>query len=183
MEWFFLAQEPVTGGLSGAAGWAGLGASGLLAMVLYWVLMHHIPSKDKMLKEVLEGHNKVEQQQRDDHKEMLAREQDSHKEVMAKEQNDYKEIMSKQFQEQRATIIQITVDNRDAVKEVTNHCEKELQRMTDVWRRDMDVLTKSVENLTEAISDLHIRKTRRQGKPFPHDPPKPSEPRKHGEGD
>lgn len=42
--------------LSGGAGWAG---AGLLGLVLGWLLLFHLPQKDKQLREILDGHNLV----------------------------------------------------------------------------------------------------------------------------
>lgn len=41
--------------LSGGAGWVG---AGLLGAVLSWLLLVHLPSKDKQVKELLEGKDK-----------------------------------------------------------------------------------------------------------------------------
>lgn len=41
--------------LSGGAGWIG---AGLLGLVLFWLLVIHLPNKDKQIKELLEGKDK-----------------------------------------------------------------------------------------------------------------------------
>src|SRR5688500_11146399 len=40
--------------ISGGAGWAG---AGLLGLVLAWLLLVHLPSKDKQLKDFIDAHN------------------------------------------------------------------------------------------------------------------------------
>lgn len=65
--------------ISGGAGWIG---AGLLGVVLAWLLLLHLPAKDKQLKEMIEGRDalakdlaiktaEVAKQQRDDFKENL----------------------------------------------------------------------------------------------------------------
>lgn len=83
LELALLAQtsDPISGG----AGWVG---AGLLGLVLGWLLLKHIPDKDRQLKElisefraalvdkdvqmqrVIESHLAAEKQQRQDHAEM-----------------------------------------------------------------------------------------------------------------
>lgn len=40
--------------LSGGAGWIG---AGLLGLVLCWLMLKHLPDKDKLVKEIVDGHN------------------------------------------------------------------------------------------------------------------------------
>lgn len=42
--------------LSGGAGWVG---AGLLGLVLFWLLVIHLPSKDKQIKELIERQDKI----------------------------------------------------------------------------------------------------------------------------
>ena len=64
--WVFLASFPslthgvlfaqnVADPISGGAGWVG---AGLLGLVLGWLLLWHLPQKDKQLKEIIDGKDK-----------------------------------------------------------------------------------------------------------------------------
>ena len=50
-DWMVWAQaiDPITGG----AGWAG---AGLLSLVLGWLLLRHLPEKDRQAKELMDAH-------------------------------------------------------------------------------------------------------------------------------
>ena len=56
-----IAQDPDV--LSGGAGWAG---AGLLGLVLSWLLLVHLPAKDKQLKEIIDQHYTESGRQRAD---------------------------------------------------------------------------------------------------------------------
>ena len=60
MYYFILAQaaDPISGG----AGWVG---AGLLGLVLGWLLLKHLPDKDRQSREELERHLDVERKQRE----------------------------------------------------------------------------------------------------------------------
>lgn len=47
--------------LAGGSGWAG---AGLLGLVLAWLLLRHLPEKDRMLSDIIEKHDTVEREQR-----------------------------------------------------------------------------------------------------------------------
>lgn len=54
--WAALAAVPPPGDpISGGAGWVG---AGLLGLVLGWLLLVHLPSKDKQLKELIDAQDK-----------------------------------------------------------------------------------------------------------------------------
>ena len=54
MEWLLLAQTGVDP-FSGYSGWAG---AGLLGLVLAWLLLRHLPDKDKQIERMVEGADK-----------------------------------------------------------------------------------------------------------------------------
>lgn len=54
--------------LAGTAGWAG---AGLLGLVLSWLLLVHLPGKDKQIKELIADHLAVEKEQRKDYRDAL----------------------------------------------------------------------------------------------------------------
>ena len=70
--WFLLAQLPSPDPISGGAGWLG---AGLLGLVLGWLLLVHLPSKDKQTKELVDGmlnrHEVMEREQRQTFRESL----------------------------------------------------------------------------------------------------------------
>ncbi len=57
-----LAQTEVGGG---AAGWTSFGIAGL---VLSWLLLVHLPAKDKQIKDILDNHAALEKEQRTEYK-------------------------------------------------------------------------------------------------------------------
>ena len=57
--------------ISGGAGWVG---AGLLGLVLGWLLLKHLPDKDKHLERIIDKHLEAELQQRENHS-ALEREQ------------------------------------------------------------------------------------------------------------
>ena len=63
-----IAQSPDV--LAGGAGWAG---AGLLGLVLSWLLLVHLPAKDKQLKEIIDQHYAESGRQRADFGEQLDR--------------------------------------------------------------------------------------------------------------
>lgn len=71
MEWIMLAQtaDPISGG----AGWVG---AGLLGLVLAWLLLKHLPDKDRQLNSLVERHLAIEEKQRHEHGEWLVRQRD-----------------------------------------------------------------------------------------------------------
>lgn len=58
-----IAQVP-TDPLSGGAGWVG---AGLLGLVLCWLLLKHLPDKDRQQRELIDAHLVAEANQRTDH--------------------------------------------------------------------------------------------------------------------
>ena len=50
--WVLLAQTPAIDPITGGAGWVG---AGLLGLVLGWLLLVHLPGKDKQLKDFIEA--------------------------------------------------------------------------------------------------------------------------------
>jgi len=61
MDWLPLLADidPISGG----AGWIG---AGLLGAVLCWLLLVHLPAKDKQIRELIDSHLKAEKEQRAD---------------------------------------------------------------------------------------------------------------------
>jgi hypothetical protein len=45
--------------ISGGAGWAG---AGLLGLVLGWLLLKHLPDKDRMIREIIKEHDTIERE-------------------------------------------------------------------------------------------------------------------------
>lgn len=54
--WFILSQAQDVSALAGNAGWAG---AGLLGLVLAWLLLWHLPSKDKQIKDLIDGKDAI----------------------------------------------------------------------------------------------------------------------------
>lgn len=69
MLWIILFAQN-TDAISGGSGWAG---AGLLGLVLSWVFLVHLPSKDKQIKEIMADARMEMAQQRADFKVSLDR--------------------------------------------------------------------------------------------------------------
>lgn len=63
-----IAQSSNGDPLSGGAGWVG---AGLLGLVLTWLLLRHLPEKDRQLRDLIDIHLKAEREQREDFREAL----------------------------------------------------------------------------------------------------------------
>jgi hypothetical protein len=50
---FLIAEAAGIDAITGGAGWVG---ASLLGLVLYWLAFHHLPAKDKFLKDLIDGH-------------------------------------------------------------------------------------------------------------------------------
>lgn len=50
------AQTPAADAIAGGAGWAG---AGILGLVLSWLLLVHLPAKDKQLEKMIDGRDKL----------------------------------------------------------------------------------------------------------------------------
>lgn len=69
----------VTDPISGGAGWVG---AGLLGLVLAWLLLKHLPDKDKQINNLVERHLTIEEKQRHDHEEWLIRQRDDFRSML-----------------------------------------------------------------------------------------------------
>lgn len=95
---FAQGPSPITGG----AGWAG---AGLLGLVLAWLLLKHLPDKDKQLTELIKIHDERMERSRLDYINSLALQSD-------KTDARYREVMS--------LFIKSCEDSRDALHAVKN---------------------------------------------------------------
>lgn len=108
-----LAQAlPVPDPLSGGSGWLG---AGLLGLVLAWLLLKHLPSKDLQMKEFSE--------QKDRQLVVLTEKYEAKLDSMANTfRSESKEIRQK-FEE--------------ALKVIMDHCSKEMAQITDALRTEL----------------------------------------------
>ncbi len=110
--------------LSGGAGWVG---AGLLGLVLAWLLLKHLPDKDKQQKDLMEAKDR-----------QLA----SMLEAKDKE-------MTAQLTHKWQLIQKLSEDFREDLRILTAHCKDEITVMTEAWRREMGFMTAALEKLYE----------------------------------
>ncbi len=109
MLWVLIAQ---TDTLSGGGGWLG---AGLLGLVLGWLLLKHLPEKDRQFKEFLDGKDSAIAQQAKEHKEAV-------------------EALTKCHEaEQEKTRVAF----EKAMEVVTAHCKEETRQMIEVFTKEV----------------------------------------------
>lgn len=96
--------------LSGGGGWLG---AGLLGLVLAWLLLVHLPAKDKQLDKMMDGKDAALTAQRDKFLLELKEERDAHEE----EQKKAREAFEK------------------ALDVITTHCKDETRQMIDAFTK------------------------------------------------
>lgn len=107
MEWWALiadaadAVKTITGE---GAGWVG---TTLLSAVLYWLLNHHLPGKDKQIKELLDRHDAVRRADQDVY--------------------------------------------RASLKEITDHCRDENERIAATFKEEIGRVIEAVERAANHI--------------------------------
>jgi gas vesicle protein len=131
--------------ISGGAGWVG---AGLLGMVLGWLLIIHLPAKDKQLQTLLDGKD-------GQLRSILAEGNALVREAFLKikEMGEAKDKQIEAMLTRKWEIIQaLTRDYKDGLKEVSAHCEQEISRLTEYWQSQMGSLTHAIEDLAEKIT-------------------------------
>ena len=127
----FLAQA--TDSISGGAGWVG---AGLLGLVLGWLMLKHLPDKDKQISGLIDQFGK-----------MLDAREVALRELIAAKDKQISEMLVNKWQ-----IIQsLTKDYRDGIKDVAGHCEQEIARLTTYWQSQMSSLTAAIQDLSEHV--------------------------------
>src|SRR5262245_37191013 len=135
MEWLILAQsEP----LSGGAGWVG---AGLLGAVLFWLLVIHLPNKDKQIDRMNEQKDKLcegkDRQIAEQRAELLA--------SLAELRKDFLSAMGKQTDQFAATVAAQQRDYREALQQALKHCEDEVGTMANGMHDAVAMMAASVK--------------------------------------
>lgn len=125
-----LAQLPATPDPTGIAGWAG---AGLLGLVLYWLAFHHLPAKDRFLKEVLDAHAAQTAALVRAHTEQSKETADAHAAAISADRAAY----------------QLSLDR------VTAHCERELTAITAGLVEQLRTLHAAMTEQGEESRELH----------------------------
>lgn len=99
-----LAQSPVDP-ISGGAGWVG---AGLLGLVLGWLLLIHLPGKDKFLKDLIETKD-----------------------------TQLNTVLENKWK----SLDKMSLDFKDSLKQITDHCAAEMKTVTDFWKRELDIIS------------------------------------------
>lgn len=136
-----LGADPISGG----AGWVG---AGLLGLVLGWLLILHLPAKDKQLKELQDARDNQVKEIIDGHN-TLTRDLVAQMRTVAEgKDKQLADIVNKKWE-----IIQaLTRDYKEGLKEVAAHCEVELSRLTQYWQSHMGQLTQAIQDLAERVN-------------------------------
>jgi hypothetical protein len=178
MPWLLLAQgDPISA--FGAAGWSSFGIAGL---VLGWLLIIHLPAKDKQVKELNESKDKS-LEKKDDTCASLIREKDQQTIALQKEKDQQiaakdqqiaaqRAEMMKALSEQRvdclaalgkttdqfaATTIANVRDYREALQQSLKHCEEEVATMATGMRDSVESMAASVKETFSKIMETHGR--------------------------
>lgn len=139
----FIAQQ-VADPISGGAGWVG---AGLLGLVLGWLLLVHLPAKDKQLKDLLELKDKqftVMQEAKDKQFSELLEMKDAQ--------------LVEQLRNERTTVQAMGKDYRDGLRDVVKHCEEESARNNAEWRQQMNNIVAAVQDMAEKVDVIRFPK-------------------------
>lgn len=157
------AAPTVTG--AGIAGWSSFGLAGL---ILAWLLLKHLPDKDKQIKEMLGDHRDAITEKDGQIKELLS----SHKasleakdgqiQRMLDAKNEQIKVLTSSGTEQIKMMVQgasdqmkvMHADNRGSLDRIMAHCEAETAKSNEILLHDLRLLTDEIKELGESIRDL-----------------------------
>jgi hypothetical protein len=89
-------QAALDGGMSG---WVTAIASvGLLGPVLYWLCYHHLPNKDKQLKEILDAKDQVIERVSEKHEKIVLAMAEKHEAIQHAQGAEFKEALTQILQ-------------------------------------------------------------------------------------
>lgn len=140
--------------ISGGAGWVG---AGLLGLVLGWLLLVHLPAKDKQLENKDKQHT-TSMELKDVQLKAFILEKDTalkeQLEAKDKQFNSLLEAKDKQIadhvQQGRAMLLEVVREYKEALKISTTHCETQTIRAESRQEKDIHLLT-------EAIGDVSVK--------------------------
>lgn len=164
----FLAQvvDPVSGG----AGWVG---AGLLGAVLAWLLLKHLPDKDKQIQTMVEGKDlqiktlmEVKDKQITD---MLAVKNEQLKVQLSSHDLQLKTLLSTQ----EGLINRLHQENKDQLEKIIKHCKDEQSLTGELLQKDLNNLGEAIDDLGETMKALLDKM---DGHPRPGKRPRPGDP-------
>lgn len=101
-------------GLSGNSGWAG---AGLLGLVLGWLLLKHLPDKDKHIADLVEKHTQNVKDTTDKHETVIKAVMDKHEGVMTVLADQHATSLKEESERHDALIRDLTKAYKDELKE------------------------------------------------------------------
>ena len=115
MTLLVLFAQVATDPLSGGAGWVG---TGLLGSVLGWLLFVHLPNKDKQILGLIESRDKL----------------------IEKITTEFRDSVAKFVEQSETRDKERRNDFREALKQVTDSCEREISVITSEIKKDIQAL-------------------------------------------
>jgi len=131
----FIVGQADSSVLSGASGWAG---AGILGLVLAWLFFKHLPDKDALLERAQAGKDK---------------------QLSEKDTQIQNLIVSHNQREDKA---RETYERNVAL--LTEHCEREMQVMSDGVGKKVDTIASMIDSLNKLVDSLqraqqHVERT------------------------
>lgn len=118
--WLLLAQA--TDPISGGAGWVG---AGLLGAVLSWLLLKHLPEKDRQQKDLIDSHNSKTKEITDTHAACIRGINDHHERVLAQSREDFAKFLGR----------------------VIEHCQAEMAGVTKLVEKDLQAISVAIAKI------------------------------------
>lgn len=117
--WLIFA-DVVTDPISGGAGWVG---AGLLGAVLGWLLLKHLPEKDRQQKELIDDHASHTKELTERHAASILGINEHHERVMASAREDFAKFLNR----------------------VIEHCQAEMAGVTKLMEKDLQSMMSRIE--------------------------------------
>lgn len=137
------AADPISGG----AGWVG---AGLLGLVLAWLLLKHLPEKDKQIYSLIEVKDKQLET-------IMGLKDQQIKDVMAAKTAQMTELLSSHAQH----VDRMHRENKDMMAQVIAHCKEEMEITNQLLQKDLNGLGEALEELTEQLRENTKSRPRR----------------------
>lgn len=145
-----LFAQTATDPISGGAGWIG---AGLLGAVLCWLLIIHLPAKDKQLKELVESRDQIIA-------DFVKSKDAAVTTVLVSAESRTTVLLAQKWEMIQA----LTKDYKESLKDVTKHCELEMSRLAETWQAQMGSVVSAITDLSEKFDRAQWGE-RRVGKP------------------
>lgn len=139
-----IAQSTPGDPLSGGAGWVG---AGLLGLVLAWLMLKHLPDKDKQLKELTEAKDKQIQ-------DLIVAKDGQITSMLATKNEQLKQLLGASG-EQSARMHE---ENQKSMDRVIAHCKDEMSVTNQILQHDLRELGETIDRLTQAVGQIPRRR-------------------------